>query len=248
MESGTGVLPGFECWRAAVNFLCEKVSEIFTGSGVVTLQRSDFLRDKSRWLAVNSLVFPISNQLRRSSISRDGKVTRRASWSISKVVHNTPCFSTRVWKVNAPSCLGQSISTLPLKFGKQSCSSQTRVVSLRRLQERFIEGFTLHIPARNIVVSIPAWDSLFGCFLDNVTEILVSRIHIKWIRRQQSICKFIRQSNVVTPFNLAEVPLLNRHAWHWQSKPWWCNKRRSMLWLGNFSRTRLSGNDCLDLR
>ena len=41
MESGHGALPGFKCWRAAVNSLCEKVSEIFTGSGVVALQRSD---------------------------------------------------------------------------------------------------------------------------------------------------------------------------------------------------------------
>ena len=49
MESGLGALPGYKCWRAAVNSFCEKVSEIFTGSGVVALQRSDtFLRDKSK--------------------------------------------------------------------------------------------------------------------------------------------------------------------------------------------------------
>ena len=41
MESGTGALPGFKCWRAAVNSLCEKMSEIFTGSGVGSLQKSD---------------------------------------------------------------------------------------------------------------------------------------------------------------------------------------------------------------
>ena len=41
MESGPGALPGFKCWRTAVNSLCEKVSEIFTRSGVVALQRSD---------------------------------------------------------------------------------------------------------------------------------------------------------------------------------------------------------------
>ena len=41
MESGPGVLSGFKCWRAAVNSLCEKLSEIFTASGVVALQRSD---------------------------------------------------------------------------------------------------------------------------------------------------------------------------------------------------------------
>ena len=35
MESGPGALPGFKCWRAAVNSLCEKLSEIFTASGVV---------------------------------------------------------------------------------------------------------------------------------------------------------------------------------------------------------------------
>ena len=88
---------------------------------------------------------------------------------------------------------------------------------------------TLCIPTRNVGISIPAWDSLFGCFLNGVTEDLVSRIHIKCIRRQQSLCEFIRQSNVVTPFGLAEVPSLNRHAWHCHSKPWLCNKRRSML-------------------
>ena len=41
MESGPRVLPGFKCWRAAVNSLCEKVPEIFTESDVVALQRSD---------------------------------------------------------------------------------------------------------------------------------------------------------------------------------------------------------------
>ena len=41
MESGSGALPGFKCWRATANSLCEKLSEIFTVSGVVALQRSD---------------------------------------------------------------------------------------------------------------------------------------------------------------------------------------------------------------
>ena len=41
MESGPGALPDFKCWRAAANSLCEKLSEIFTASGVVALQRSD---------------------------------------------------------------------------------------------------------------------------------------------------------------------------------------------------------------
>ena len=193
-----------------------------------------FLRDKLRRLEVNSLVFPISNQLRCNSIGWNGTVTRRVSWPTTKIVQNTPRFSTRVWEVNVPNSLRLSIFPFPVKLGKQTCSSQTWVVSLRRLQESFIERFTLCIPTRNIVISIPAWDSLFGCFLNSVTEVLVSRIHINWIKRQQSLCEFIRQSNVVTPFGLAKVSLLNRHAWHCQSKPWWCNKRRSMLWPGEF--------------
>ena len=41
MESGPGALPGFKSYRAAANSLCEKLSEIFTASGVVALQRSD---------------------------------------------------------------------------------------------------------------------------------------------------------------------------------------------------------------
>ena len=41
MESGPGALPGFKCWRAAANSLCEKLSEILTASGVVALQSSD---------------------------------------------------------------------------------------------------------------------------------------------------------------------------------------------------------------
>ena len=41
MKSGPEALPGFKCWRAAVNSLCEKMSEIFTESGAVALQRSD---------------------------------------------------------------------------------------------------------------------------------------------------------------------------------------------------------------
>ena len=188
-----------------------------------------FLRDKSRRLLVNSLISLISKQLRCNSIGWNGRVTRRVSWPTSKIVQNTPCFSTRVRKVNALNCLGLSILLLPVKLGKQSCSSQTWVISLRSLQEGFIEGFTLCIPTRNIVILIPMWDSLFGCFLNGVTEVLVSHIHIKWIRWQQSLCKFIRQSNVVTPFGLVAVSSLNRHAWHCHSKPWWCNKQRLML-------------------
>ena len=34
-EEGSSTFAGFKCWRAAVNALCEKFSEIFTGSGVV---------------------------------------------------------------------------------------------------------------------------------------------------------------------------------------------------------------------
>ena len=41
MESGPGALPSFKCWRVEVNSLSENVSEIFTGSSVVALQRSD---------------------------------------------------------------------------------------------------------------------------------------------------------------------------------------------------------------
>ena len=41
MESGPGALLGFKYWKAAVNSLYEKLSEIFTASGVVALQRSD---------------------------------------------------------------------------------------------------------------------------------------------------------------------------------------------------------------
>ena len=149
-----------------------------------------FLKDKSRWLVINSLVFPISNQLRFKSIGWNERVTRRVSWPTSKVVQNTPRFSTRMWEVNAPNCLRPSIPPLPVKLGNQSCSSQTWVVSLKRLQESFIEGFTLCIPTRNIVISIPAWDSISGYFLNGVTEVLVSRIHIKWYRQQQSLCKF----------------------------------------------------------
>ena len=48
MKSGPRALPGFECWRAAVNSLSEKVSEIFTGSGVLVLQRSDTSLEASR--------------------------------------------------------------------------------------------------------------------------------------------------------------------------------------------------------
>ena len=45
-ESGPRALPSLKCWRAAVNSLCEKVSEIFTGSGVVALKRSDTLFER----------------------------------------------------------------------------------------------------------------------------------------------------------------------------------------------------------
>ena len=41
MELGSRALPGFKCWRAVVNSLCEKFSLIFTWFGVVALQKSD---------------------------------------------------------------------------------------------------------------------------------------------------------------------------------------------------------------
>ena len=43
MKSGPGALPGFKCWRATLNSLCEKLSEIFTASGVVALQSQTLL-------------------------------------------------------------------------------------------------------------------------------------------------------------------------------------------------------------
>ena len=125
-----------------------------------------FLRDKSRWLAINSLVSPVSDQLRCNSISWDGTVTRRVTWPTTKVVQNTPCFSTWVWKVDTPNCLWPSILSLSVKLGKQSCSSQTWFVSLRRLQESSIEGFTFCILTRNIVISILAsfWMPSLWCY------------------------------------------------------------------------------------
>ena len=160
----TGDLASFKWWSAAVNSLFEKVSEIFTGSGAVAFQRSDSSWETSRDdLRSTASYLPILT-------SWGGKVTRRVSWLTSKVVQNTPCFSTTVWKVNAPNCFGPSISPFPAKLGKQSCSTQTRVVSLRRLQKRSLVGFTLRIPAWNIVVSIPAWDSFLATFLMMLQE------------------------------------------------------------------------------
>ena len=48
MESGLGVLPGFKFRRAAAKFLCEKVSEIFTRSGVVAMKRLETSGGTSR--------------------------------------------------------------------------------------------------------------------------------------------------------------------------------------------------------
>ena len=41
MESGPGALHSFKCWKVAANSLCEKLSKIFTASGVVALQWTD---------------------------------------------------------------------------------------------------------------------------------------------------------------------------------------------------------------
>ena len=38
MKSGPGALLGFKCWRTAANSLCEKLSEMFIGFGVVTVR------------------------------------------------------------------------------------------------------------------------------------------------------------------------------------------------------------------
>ena len=48
MELVLGALPGFKCWRAAENSLWKKMSEIFTASGVVALQRLDSSCDTSQ--------------------------------------------------------------------------------------------------------------------------------------------------------------------------------------------------------
>ena len=37
MKLRHSALPGFKCWRASMNSLCEKVSKIFTEFGVVDL-------------------------------------------------------------------------------------------------------------------------------------------------------------------------------------------------------------------
>ena len=61
MKSGPGAFPGFKCYRTAVNSHCEKVSEIFTGSGVVALQNQTlFERETSRndlWSTASYLPF-----------------------------------------------------------------------------------------------------------------------------------------------------------------------------------------------
>ena len=44
MESGPEALPGFKCWRAAANSLCEKLSEIFTASGAWPSEGQPFLQ------------------------------------------------------------------------------------------------------------------------------------------------------------------------------------------------------------
>ena len=41
IESGPRDLSGLKCWSAAVNSICEKFTDIFTGSGIVALQMSD---------------------------------------------------------------------------------------------------------------------------------------------------------------------------------------------------------------
>ena len=59
MESGPKAVPGFKCWRAAANSLCKKLSEIFIGSGVVALEKSDTSLQTSRDdLRSTALYFP----------------------------------------------------------------------------------------------------------------------------------------------------------------------------------------------
>ena len=43
MESGFGAVPDFKCWRATVNSLCKKLSEILTGSGAVAPKGQTFI-------------------------------------------------------------------------------------------------------------------------------------------------------------------------------------------------------------
>ena len=63
MKSELGALPCFKCWRAAVNSLREKMSEIATESGVVALQKSDTFLETNRddvRLTASYLLFPTS--------------------------------------------------------------------------------------------------------------------------------------------------------------------------------------------
>ena len=184
MELGPGPLPGFKCWRTAVNSLCEKLSEIFTASGDVALQRSDTSWETSRDdLRSTASYFPFLTSWDAIALAITGQwrgECRNLLVRLLKILHafRPECEKSMLRTASDHRSLrflgSLAISSIHLKLGKQSCSSQTWVISLRRLQKGFTEEFTLCITTQNIVVSIPAWDSLFGCFVDDVTEVVVS--------------------------------------------------------------------------
>ena len=153
-------------------FLCEKLSEIFTASGVVALQRSDTSWKTSRDdLQSTASYFPFLTSwdaIASAETKQWRGECRDLPVRLFKIIH--------VFRLEYEKSMLRTASTIDpsafFKLGKQSCSSQPWVVYLKRLQKGFIEGFTLCIPTRNIVISIPAWDSLFGCFLDVIFGLL----------------------------------------------------------------------------
>ena len=64
------------------------------------------------------------------------------SWPASKVIQDTPCFSTGVRKVDALNCFRPSTPPFPVEPSEQSCGSSARVVSVGS-QKHSVEVLTL---------------------------------------------------------------------------------------------------------
>ena len=130
MESGPGALPGFKCWRAAANSLCEKVSEIFTASGVVALQRSDTSWETSRDdLRSTASYFPFLTSWDAIASDETGQwwgEGRDLQVRLFKILH---AFRLECEKSMLRTASDHRSLPLFVKLGKQSCSSQTWVVS-----------------------------------------------------------------------------------------------------------------------
>ena len=150
-------------------------------------------------------------------------------------------FLTRVQKVDSLNCLGLLISAFLVKPEEQGSGSPVRVAPFRRLQKCTVQVPALSITTWYVVISSSTWDRIFGCYSDDIAEVLVGQIHMQRIWWQQTLCKFVGQCIVVAPVGLQKFHCLTGLLGTGRASLGGTISEGRCCDLGNFSKMRLSG-------